>query len=284
MSHPLPPRHQPITHQVAATLPIRSRLARPTGVLAGCLVLAACGGPAARPPRVSATPPDTAALARTIPDILRTSGMPGLAMAVIDHGQVVWTGAFGNVTDPETIFEAASLSKPVFAYLVLRLVDRGELDLDRPLAELLEYPRAAGDPRYRRITGRMVLSHGSGFPNWGGERLTLAFDPGTAYGYSGEGFVYLQKVVEHITGRSLEQLARAEVFEPLGMRWSSYVWQKRFEGHAAASSRRPGRPISRRCANRVPVSGSGSGSGSRTGRAAGCSITAATTAAGSPAT
>jgi CubicO group peptidase (beta-lactamase class C family) len=205
-------------------------------VLAGCLALAACGRPAAEAPRLSADPPDTAALERIIPTILRVSGVPGLAMAVVDSGRVVWSGAFGNVKDPETIFEAASLSKPVFAYLVLRLVDRGELDLDRPLAELLEYSRAAGDPRYRRITGRMVLSHGTGFPNWGGERLTLAFDPGTAYGYSGEGFVYLQKVVEHVTGRSLEQLARAEVFEPLGMRRSSYVWQQRFEGHAAEAT------------------------------------------------
>jgi CubicO group peptidase (beta-lactamase class C family) len=202
-------------------------------VLAGCLALVACGRPAAGTPHASAAPPDTAALRRTIPDILRVSGVPGLAMAVVDHGQLVWTGAFGNVKDPETVFEAASLSKPVFAYLVLRLVDRGRFDLDRPLAEMLEYPRAAGDPRYRRITGRMVLSHGTGFPNWGSERLTLAFDPGTAYGYSGEGFVYLQKVVEHVTGRSLEQLARAEVFEPLGMNRSSYVWQDRFEGHAA---------------------------------------------------
>jgi len=204
-----------------------------TRVLAGCLALAACGRHASQPPPASAAPPDTVALERTIPDVLRASGVPGLAMAVVDHGQVVWTGRFGNVKDPETVFEAASLSKPVFAYLVLRLVDRGQFDLDRPLAELLEYPRAEGDPRYRRITGRMVLSHGTGFPNWGGERLTLAFDPGTAYGYSGEGFVYLQKVVEHVTGRPLEQLARAEVFGPLGMNRSSYVWQDRFEGHAA---------------------------------------------------
>src|SRR5690349_3401122 len=233
MSHPTPARHQSRVRTGAETSPFRSRPMHRSSALAGCLALAACGRPAAQPPHVSVGPPDTAALERAIPDILRVSGVPGLAMAVVDHGEVVWTGAFGNVKDPETIFEAASLSKPVFAYLVLRLVDRGQFDLDRPLAELLDYPRAAGDPRYRRITGRMVLSHGTGFPNWGGERLTLAFDPGTAYGYSGEGFVYLQKVVEHVTGRSLEQLARVEVFEPLGMRQSSYVWQERFEGHAA---------------------------------------------------
>ena len=218
-----------------------------TSVLAGCLALAGCGRPAAQPSDRSAPAPDTVALARIIPDALRVSGVPGLAIAVVEHGQVVWTGAFGNVQDPETIFEAASLSKPVFAYLALRLVDRGQFDLDRPLAPMLEYPRAASDPRYRKITGRMVLSHGTGFPNWGGERLTLAFDPGTAYGYSGEGFVFLQKVVEHVTGRSLEQLARAEVFEPLGMSRSSYVWQERFAGHAAVATDWLGRvaPVTR---------------------------------------
>ena len=79
----------------------------------------------------------------------------------------------------------------------------------------------------------MVLSHGTGLPNWGGERLTLQFEPGTAYGYSGEGFVYLQKAIERATGQSLEALARREVFEPLGMARSSYVWQERFEGNAA---------------------------------------------------
>jgi hypothetical protein len=159
MSHPIPARHQSTASTVAAPSPIRGRPTHRSRVLAGCLALAACGRPAAEPPHLSAEPPDTAALERTIPKILRVSGVPGLAMAVVDRGRVVWTGAFGNVTDPQTIFEAASLSKPVFAYLVLRLVDRGELDLDRPLAEMLEYPRAAGDPRYRRITGRMVLSH-----------------------------------------------------------------------------------------------------------------------------
>jgi CubicO group peptidase (beta-lactamase class C family) len=135
--------------------------------------------------------------------------------------------------NPGTIFEAASLSKPVFAYMVLRLADRGEFDLDRPLHEMLEYPRLAHDERYKRITARIVLSHGTGLPNWGGEKLTLRFDPGTDYGYSGEGFVFLQKTVERVTGRSLDELARREVFEPLGMTRSSYVWQERFAGNAA---------------------------------------------------
>jgi CubicO group peptidase (beta-lactamase class C family) len=105
----------------------------------------------------------------------------------VRDGRIVWAGAFGTrddsaqtPVDTATVFEAASLSKPVFAYLVLRLADRGELDLDRPLAEMLEYSRVAHDARARRITARMVLSHGTGLPNWGGEQLTLHFEPGTA--------------------------------------------------------------------------------------------------------
>jgi CubicO group peptidase (beta-lactamase class C family) len=101
--------------------------------------------------------------------------------------------------------------------MVPRLADRGEFDLDRPLYEMLEYPRLAHDERYKRINARIVLSHGTGLPNWGGEKLTLRFDPGTHYGYSGEGFVFLQKTVERVTGRSLDELARREVFEPLGI-------------------------------------------------------------------
>jgi CubicO group peptidase (beta-lactamase class C family) len=219
------------------------------------IVLAACGSPAVvehpsaapAPAAAARTPrqPDTAALVRDVPRLLQVSGVPGVSMAIVQGGQVTWARAFGTVNDSaqtplnaETIFEAASLSKPVFAYLVLRLADRGEFDLDRPLFEMLEYPRVAHDERYKRITARIVLSHGTGLPNWGGAKLTLQFDPGTAYGYSGEAFVYLQKVVEHVTGRRLDELARREVFEPLGMTRSSYIWQDRFAGNVAYARNR----------------------------------------------
>jgi CubicO group peptidase (beta-lactamase class C family) len=210
-------------------------------LFAALATLAACAPP--RPAPQSSAPvhrPDTAALEREIPRLLDVSGIPGLSMAVVQNGRVVWAGAFGTLNDSAktplntgTVFEAASLSKPVFAYLVLRLADRGEFDLDRPLYEMVEYPRLAHDERYKRITARIVLSHGTGMPNWGGEKLTLRFDPGTDYGYSGEGFVFLQKTLERVTGRSLDELARREVFEPLGMTRSSYIWQERFAGNAA---------------------------------------------------
>ena len=231
------------------TLPFAAQQLRRT-TLAAIVALGACAPPATvnQPPAVpvpaavapASPPPDTVALAHDIPRLLQVSEVPGLSIAVVQNGRVTWTRAFGTVNDSAhtpldttAIFEAASLSKPVFAYLVLRLADRGEFDLDRPLFEMLPYPRLADDERYTRITGRMVLSHGTGLPNWGGEKLTLLFDPGTAYGYSGEAFIYLQKALERVTGRSLEELARREIFKPLGMRRSSFVWQRRFAGHEA---------------------------------------------------
>lgn len=200
-------------------------------------VLAAAAACAPSPPVTAPAPAEL----RDMPDLLRESGVPGLSIAVVRNGEVAWTGAYGTVNDSarspldaETVFEAASMSKPVFAWMVLRLADRGLIDLDRPLAELVgQYPRLAQEPRWRRITARMVLSHSSGLPNWGGDTLQLAFDPGTGYRYSGEGFTLLQKAIERVTGRSLEELARREVFGPLGMKRSSFVWQNRFEGNAA---------------------------------------------------
>ena len=207
------------------------------------IALAACSRRAApnrSSPASVAARPDTAALLQDLPRIMTIGDIPGLSMAVVQNGRITWARAFGTVNDSArapvdtaTIFEAASLSKPVFAYVVLRLVDRGEFDLDRPLYQILEYPRLAHDERYKHITGRMILSHASGLPNWGGERLDLLFEPGTAYGYSGEGFLFLQQAVERVTGRSLEQLAQREVFDPLDMRRSSFVWQERFAGDAA---------------------------------------------------
>lgn len=185
--------------------------------------------------------PPMQALAEEMPRLLEQGNVPGLSIAVIRDGTLFWSGAFGvksletnEPVDTQTIFEAASLSKPVFAYAVLRLVERGEVDLDTPLAEYLPYKRLEHEPRYRQITARMVMSHSTGLPNWGGDRLDLAFDPGTAWSYSGEGFVYLQKTIEHLTGLTLDEFARREVFEPLGMTHSGYVWQDAFEGNATA--------------------------------------------------
>ncbi len=183
----------------------------------------------------------TVALEGQLPQMMQEADVPGLSLALIRPGRAPWIRAFGyrttvegpRVTD-DTIFEAASLSKPVFAYAVLKLVDQGLLDLDAPLENYLPDPDIAGDARSRSITARIVLSHRTGLPNWRrGEALALHFSPGQRFSYSGEGYIYLQKVVEHITGKALNDFMIAAVFEPLGMSDSSYVWEPAFDRCAA---------------------------------------------------
>ncbi len=197
-----------------------------------------------------------AAIEARLPALMDSAGVPGLAVAVVRDGQLVWSRGFGvrraGAPDPvtgNTVFEAASLSKPVFAYIVLRLVDLGVMTLARPLADNLPLDDLP-DPRAARITARMVLSHTSGLPNelHPGETLSLAFDPGSAFQYSGAGYAWLQRVVEHVTGEPLDRLARELVFEPLGMTRTGYTWEERFDPDAAtghgggAIPRPPGRP------------------------------------------
>jgi CubicO group peptidase (beta-lactamase class C family) len=180
-----------------------------------------------------------AKLEQGIPQLMKESGVPGLSIALIRDGAVVWRHGFGvtnsktkePVTDG-TVFEAASLSKPVFAYAVLKLVDAGKFDLDKPLNQYLPGNYDVGDdPRLGQITARRVLSHTTGFPNWRprGAALKIHFTPGDRFSYSGEGFVYLSKVIEQVTGEKFEDFMKKTVFDPLGMSGSSYVWQERYE-------------------------------------------------------
>ncbi len=178
---------------------------------------------------------DTSSLEKQIPKLMESGDTPGLSISFIYNGDTYWSAAFGTLNDSlqtpvnrTSIFSAASLSKPVFAYMVMRLSEREEFNLDTPLSSLLLNPRMEHDSRYKKITARMVLSHMTGLPNWGGDELKLRFDPGMGFDYSGEGYVYLQQVIESITELSLEELARKEVFEPLNMHNTSFVWQERF--------------------------------------------------------
>lgn len=190
-----------------------------------------------------------ARLQAEIPKLMQAAEVPGLSIAVIRDGRLFWSGAFGvrsvasgEPVGKDTVFPAASLSKPVVAYITLRLADRGVLDLDKPLWTWLPYERLQHDPRGQRITAKNVLSHTTGLPNWGPEKLPFNADPGERFGYSGEGFVYLQKVLEKLAGMPLEALAKKEVFEPLGMTRSSFVWEPAFAGGAVTGADPFGRP------------------------------------------
>jgi len=191
------------------------------------------------------TKPDRATittLQERLPELMKEATVPGVSLALIRGGRTYWVGNFGvrdaksqqSVTD-DTIFEAASLSKPVLAYGALKLVDQGKLDLDAPLTRYLPKPSIKGDARLEMITARYVLSHRTGFPNWRGDGnpLTIRFTPGERFSYSGEGFVYLQKVVEQLTGKSLNDYMTEAVFVPLGMTSSSYVWRADYDSRTA---------------------------------------------------
>jgi CubicO group peptidase (beta-lactamase class C family) len=185
-----------------------------------------------------------------IPRLMHLGDIPGLAIAVVRADTLAWSAAHGvrNAqtradVDDDTVFEAASLSKTLFAYVTLRLADRGVIDLDTPLVRYATYPRLADDPRHRDVTARMCLTHTSGLPNWG---VRFVAEPGSRFIYSGEGIRFLRKTLEAVTGRSLEDLARREAFDPLGMTRSSYLWtpelaRNRASGHDAQGSPQPRR-------------------------------------------
>lgn len=184
-------------------------------------------------------------LEKDIPNLMKLADVPGISAALIRDGKIVWSKGFGFVNaetkEPvtnETIFEAASLTKVVFAYGVLKLVDEGKLGLDTPLNKYLgdNYEVAPDDTRINQITARRVLSHTSGFPNWRSDengKLPINFTPGEKFSYSGEGFVYLSKVTEKISGLKLEDFMQKTVLQPLGMTNTSFLWQDKFEKNAA---------------------------------------------------
>ncbi|MEW8624774.1 MAG: serine hydrolase domain-containing protein [Candidatus Thiodiazotropha sp.] len=179
-----------------------------------------------------------------IPGLIEKYRITGLSVGVIRDGQLCLLRSFGRSrTSPEkrldenTLFRAASLGKPVFAYIVVALAKQGLLDLDAPLYPYLKERVIDDDPRSTQITARMILTHTSGLPNLGtnaGE-FKFHFTPGSDFSYSGHGYLYLQKVIEKLSGKSLEQLAIETVFEPLGMSNSSYVWQADYSNHLAQS-------------------------------------------------
>jgi CubicO group peptidase (beta-lactamase class C family) len=132
----------------------------------------------------------------------------------------------------ETVFHAASLSKSVSAYVFFRLYDRGLIGMDVPLVSYTGSYSKFSDPRIGLITARMVLCHKTGLPNWGDDNsYKIIFTPDSCFSYSGEGYAFLQRAMEKITGKPLNQLAQEEVFGPLGMGSSSYIWEERFAPH-----------------------------------------------------
>ena len=200
---------------------------------------------------------------------VETLGLPGLSVALIDHGRIVYSKTFETAgsnaalpLDGGSIFEAASLSKTAFTYLVLKMVDQGLLSLDIPLYRYMPYPEIASDERYKMITARMVLSHQTGFPNWryadkpdpslhvSFPNLWLKFTPGTQFSYSGEGYDYLARVISqinHVDLHTLDALYQQEVCRPLKLKHfyftaNDYVRAHKVVGHVAGKADDSGWP------------------------------------------
>lgn len=192
-----------------------------------------------------------------IQDGMERTGARGLAVALVEDGDVVFVDAVGSrnaANDPldtNTIMYGASLTKAVFAYTMMQLVDEGRLDLDRPVAELLPKPLPeygnldaygnwgdlAGDERWRKLTPRHLLTHSSGFANFAflepDGKLRFHFNPGTRYAYSSEGIMLLQFVLEQGLGLNMGAEIQARVFDRFGMTRTSMMWRPDFAANLA---------------------------------------------------
>jgi CubicO group peptidase (beta-lactamase class C family) len=156
-----------------------------------------------------------------------------VSIAIVRNARLAWRRGFGvkdtaskEPVDNDTVFEAASISKTVFAYAAMKLCEKGVIGLDTPLTKYSPKPFLEGDPRLELITARLVLSHRTGFQNWRSDTnpLKIHFTPGEKYAYSGEGYSYLQSVVTHLTRQPIESYMKASLFVPFGMSSTGYVW------------------------------------------------------------
>jgi len=214
-------------------------------LLAAASALAGC---ATRGPR-AAWQSDEAVMA-ALPDWMQRAQVPAVSVAVLEGGELAWqhqqglaNAQTGQPLAPQALFEAASLTKPMCAWLVLQLASEGRLLLDEPLVHTWRPAWVDEHPWNDRITARQVLCHTSGLPNWRRqplqERLRPAFEPGTRLSYSGEAFFWLQLVAEQRSGLALPRLAQRALFQPAGMQdsdlaWSDEVARRAVFGHAAA--------------------------------------------------
>jgi CubicO group peptidase (beta-lactamase class C family) len=164
--------------------------------------------------------------------------VPAVGIGIIDNGKLRQILVFGDLIkgDPapyNTIFQVASLTKPVTAVLTLRLVSLGEWQLDEPLSKYWTDPDVIDDPRHLKLTTRHVLTHQTGFDNWRSnnklKKLVFNFDPGTKFGYSGEGFEYLKHALEKKFNIPLDKLADSVLFKPWNMHDTRYIWNDQID-------------------------------------------------------
>jgi len=183
----------------------------------------------------------TDTLDRDVPNLLVRSHVPSVSIAQIRKGEIVRIKAYGQqdghtAASQRTLYNIASLTKPITAQVAMRLLSRGTFSLDEQMFPVWTDPDIVNDDRRNLLTPRVCLSHQTGFANWRsmtGGKLTFIFTPGTRYGYSGEGFEYLAHFMEKKTGISLDQLAKQLVLDPLNMHDTAFTYQPWFAGRIA---------------------------------------------------
>jgi CubicO group peptidase (beta-lactamase class C family) len=172
---------------------------------------------------------------------LRDSDVPSLAVAYIEGGKVAWTAVYGEqspgvAATERTLYNTASLTKPITAETVLRLASADKLSLDESMSPFWLDPDIKDDPWSKLLTPRLCLSHQTGFANWRrmtGGVLKIRWKPGTQTGYSGEGYNYVGKFAEKKLARPFDALAQEMVFDPIGMKETSYTTKDWYAGRLA---------------------------------------------------
>lgn len=176
-----------------------------------------------------------------IPRLLVEDKVPSVSIAKVAAGSITLIRAYGKqdaetAATPNTLYNIASLTKPITAQVAMLLISNGSFTLDEPMAPTWTDPDIASDDRRKLLTPRIALSHQTGFANWRSmtsNKLTFQFTPGTSYGYSGEGFEYLAHFMEKKTSVPLDVNAQKLVFDPLGMKDTSFTRQSWFSGRVA---------------------------------------------------
>ena len=179
---------------------------------------------------------------KRMPIWLKAFDVTGVGIAWIEDGKLAWTAFYGlqvpngPAANEKTLYDVASLTKPISAEVILRLASEGKVSLDEPIYKYWIDPDVKDNEWNRLLTTRLCLTHQTGFPNWRrqtGNVLKFQWQPGTAFGYSGEGYDYAARFVQNKTGRPWEELAQQYVFDPVGMKNTAYTPQPWWEGRQA---------------------------------------------------
>lgn len=175
---------------------------------------------------------------KDIEKLLKKHKIPSIAIGLIKNGSLQQIRTFGNKKSGQpisnnSIYKVASLTKPITAFVVLKLIDEGSWILDENVSKYYIDEDIKHSKYLNKLTTRHILSHQSGFPNWryltDDKKLSFQFEPGTKWQYSGEGFEYLRKAIEKKFKRPFEKIAKEKLFNPLGMNNTYYYWTDKID-------------------------------------------------------